>query len=153
MTVSVETGRTYEFGPFRLDAIRRRLWRDGRPVPLPPRSFDTLVALVEHAGRLIEKDELMRLVWRDTFVVEDNLIQHISTLRKALGEHSDDPTYILTVPRRGYRFLADVRETTNGHGDAAAAALPVDAPHDAALQRTPAIDDAIHDGESVGHRL
>src|SRR5262245_39438170 len=152
MTGTVETGRGFEFGEFRLDVVRRRLWRDGRVVPLPPRSFDTLVALVEHPGRLIEKDELMRLVWRDTFVVEDNLIQHISTLRKALGEHSDDPTYILTVPRRGYRFLADVRELRNGQVEVATSPSATDAPHDIALERTPSTDEAIHEGEAVGRR-
>jgi DNA-binding winged helix-turn-helix (wHTH) protein len=151
MTGPVETRRDYEFGPFRLDAVRRRLWRNGQLVALPPRSFDTLLALVEHAGRLIEKDELMRLVWRDTFVVEDNLIQHISTLRKALGEHSDDPTYILTVPRRGYRFLASVREIADDHVEPATVVSAVETPHDAVEQRP---DDSTHQdvtARSHGH--
>jgi eukaryotic-like serine/threonine-protein kinase len=99
----------YEFGPFRLDVIRRRLLRGDQHVPLTPRSFDTLLALVRCAGRVVEKDELMRVVWSDTSVVDDNLTQQISSLRKTLGDHSDEPTYILTIPRRGYRFLAPVR--------------------------------------------
>jgi DNA-binding winged helix-turn-helix (wHTH) protein/Tol biopolymer transport system component len=99
----------YEFGPFRLDVVRRRLLRGDQQVPLTPRSFDTLLALVSCAGRLVEKDELMRVVWSDTSVVDDNLTQQISSLRKTLGDHSDEPTYILTIPRRGYRFLAPVR--------------------------------------------
>jgi DNA-binding winged helix-turn-helix (wHTH) protein/Tol biopolymer transport system component len=151
MTGSVDTGRGYEFGPFRLDVVRRRLWRDGQLVPLPPRSFDTLLALVEHPGRLIEKDELMRLVWRDTFVVEDNLIQHISTLRKVLGEHSDDPAYILTVPRRGYRFLASVREIADAHVEAAPVAL-VEPPHDTAAEPTPVGEDSIQADATASRR-
>src|SRR5215813_4052602 len=91
--------RVYEFGPFRIDAVRRRLWRDDEPVPLSSRAFDTLLALVHGAGRVVEKDELMRLVWPDTFVVDDNLTQQISALRKALGDHPETPSYILTVPR------------------------------------------------------
>src|SRR5262245_9366953 len=152
MTVSVETGRTYEFGPFRLDAIRRRLWRDGQLVPVPPRSFDTLVALVEHAGRLIEKDELMRLVWGDTCVVEDNLIQQISTLRKLLGEHSDDPAYILTVPRHGYRFLAAVREVANGHGDNGTATPIVESPNGASSNGVPRACESPHPPTAIVRR-
>jgi eukaryotic-like serine/threonine-protein kinase len=99
----------YEFGPFRMDVVRRRLLRGDQHVPVTPRSFDTLLALVRCAGRVVEKDELMRTVWSDTSVVDDNLTQQISSLRKTLGDHSDEPTYILTIPRRGYRFLAPVR--------------------------------------------
>src|SRR5262245_6497678 len=99
----------YEFGPFRLDVVRHRLLRGDQPVPLTPRGFDTLLTLVRYAGRVVEKDELMRLVWPDTSVVDDNLTQQISSLRKALGDHSDEPTYILTIPRRGYQFLSPVR--------------------------------------------
>ena len=90
MASLVDTDRGYEFGPFRVDVVRRRLWRDGQAVPLAPRSFDTLVALVRHAGTVVQKDELMRLVWPDTNVIEDNLTQQISHLRKALGDHSEN---------------------------------------------------------------
>lgn len=117
MTGLPDTEHVYEFGPFRLDVVRLRLWRDGDLVALTPRSFDTLVALVRHAGRVVEKEELMRLVWPDTNVVDDNLTQQISSLRKALGDQPDAPTYILTIPRRGYRFLADVRAISHDMRD------------------------------------
>jgi DNA-binding winged helix-turn-helix (wHTH) protein len=70
-----------EFGAFRIDAVRRRLWRDNALVPVSSRGFDILLALVRRAGRVVEKDELMRIVWHDTFVVDDNLSQQISALR------------------------------------------------------------------------
>src|SRR5207237_7504217 len=75
----------YRFGAFRLDAAKRLLLRDGQPVPLTPRAFDTLLALLAHRDRVVEKDELMRLVWGDTVVEEANLTQNVFTLRKVLG--------------------------------------------------------------------
>ena len=101
-----ENGRSYEFGPFRLDAEQRLLFRDGRPVPLAPKVAETLLVLVESGGSLVTKDELMRRLWPDTFVEESNLTQNIFTLRKALTESS---IYIETVPRRGYRFAGEIR--------------------------------------------
>jgi DNA-binding winged helix-turn-helix (wHTH) protein/Tol biopolymer transport system component len=98
----------YRFGPFRLEVRRKRLWRDGQLVSLTPKATDTLVALVSQAGEVVEKDDLMRAVWPDTFVTEDTLTQNISTLRKALGDTAEVPDYIATVPRRGYRFIAPV---------------------------------------------
>ncbi|HVQ36863.1 MAG TPA: winged helix-turn-helix domain-containing protein [Pyrinomonadaceae bacterium] len=98
----------YEFGPFRLDPAERLLLRDDRPVPLTPKAFDTLVALVGKNGHLVSKDELMREVWGDSFVEENNLDKSISALRKALGE--DSAQYIATVRGAGYRFLGNVRE-------------------------------------------
>lgn len=100
----------YEFGPFRLDTAERLLLRNGQRVPLTPKVFETLVALVEHRGRLIEKDRLMEFVWPDSFVEEANLTNNISTLRKTLGEGENGQTYIETVPKTGYRFTAEVRE-------------------------------------------
>ena len=100
----------YQFGPFCLDASERVLLRDGRLVPLPPKAFSTLLALVLSSGHLVEKDSLMEKVWPDEFVEESNLAQHISMLRKALGETVEDTKYIETVPRRGYRFVAPVSE-------------------------------------------
>lgn len=100
---------TFEFGPFRLDAAERRLLRDGSPVSLPPKVLDTLLILVENPGRLIEKNELMTCVWPDTFVGEAALARNISDLRRALGESSPEARYIETVPKSGYRFVADVR--------------------------------------------
>jgi DNA-binding winged helix-turn-helix (wHTH) protein/TolB-like protein/Flp pilus assembly protein TadD len=99
----------YEFDDFRVDAARRVLLRRGEPVSLKPRVFDTLLYLVRNRGRLLEKDELMRAIWPDAFVEENNLNQNVSTLRRALGESRGENRYIVTVPGRGYRFAADVR--------------------------------------------
>jgi DNA-binding winged helix-turn-helix (wHTH) protein/Tol biopolymer transport system component len=104
------SGRQVAFGSFRLDFTKRRLWRDGHIVPLTPRVFDTLAVLVLHRDQVVEKDELMKLVWPDSFVAEDNLTHNISVLRKALGDLSDPPEFILTIARRGYRFIASVTE-------------------------------------------
>ena len=102
-------GRTYVFGPFAVDTREGTLLREGRPVPLTPKAFETLVALVEHSGRCLAKEELMRRVWPDSFVEENNLSQNISQLRRALqGEGEEAASYIETVPRRGYRFNATV---------------------------------------------
>jgi DNA-binding winged helix-turn-helix (wHTH) protein/pimeloyl-ACP methyl ester carboxylesterase len=102
-------GRTYIFGPFVLDAREGTLLREGRPVQLTPKAFETLVALVEQSGHCIGKEELMRRVWPDSFVEENNLSQNISQLRRALqAEGTDVAQYIETVPRRGYRFNAPV---------------------------------------------
>src|SRR5712691_567469 len=95
----------YKFGPFRLDPTERLLTRDGVPVPLTPKAFETLVLLAERSGHLVEKDELMRKIWPDVFVEEVGLARNISVLRKVLGDG-----YIETVPRGGYRFVASVRE-------------------------------------------
>jgi len=100
----------YEFGQFRLEAEERLLLRGGQPVPLTPKAFEMLRVLVENHGRIVEKDELMQAVWPDAFVEETNLTRNIFTLRKILGEASDASAYIETVPKRGYRFVAGVRE-------------------------------------------
>src|SRR5215813_457898 len=102
--------RLYEFGPFRLDTVERLLLRNGVRIALTPKVFETLVALVEHRGHLVEKEKLMKLVWPDSFVEEANLTNNISTLRKALGDSEGGVNYIETVPRIGYRFTAPVRE-------------------------------------------
>lgn len=101
----------YEFANFRLDRSRKVLLRDGSSVPLTPKVFDTLEILVENAGLLLEKDELMEKIWHDRFVEESNLASNIKMLRKALGDDAAHPCFIETVPRRGYRFIAEVRET------------------------------------------
>jgi TolB-like protein/Flp pilus assembly protein TadD len=108
-----------------VDAARRLLARDGRPVALTPRVFDTLLALIENRGRVLEKDELLRLVWADTIVEESNLSQNVFILRKALGEEPHENRYIATVPRRGYRFVADVREGSGPAGAVLAPGLPL----------------------------
>lgn len=103
-----EPSSTFYFGPFRLDVSERRLTRGTVDIPVRMKVFDTLHVLVENAGRLLTKDELLRAVWPDTVVEENNLDHNISVLRKALGEKATSPTYIETVPRVGYRFAARV---------------------------------------------
>jgi DNA-binding winged helix-turn-helix (wHTH) protein len=100
----------YEFGQFRVDTQERALWADGQPVYLPPKVFDTLLALVQRSGHVVAKDELMQMVWPETFVEESNLTQNISVLRRTLGDGRNEHRYIETIPRRGYRFAAGVRE-------------------------------------------
>jgi TolB-like protein/DNA-binding winged helix-turn-helix (wHTH) protein/Tfp pilus assembly protein PilF len=100
----------YEFGPFVLDPGERLLRHGAARMELPPRAFDTLLVLVEHNGRLLEKDALMRTVWGDTVVEENNLTQVVYLLRRALRDGEDGTRYIETVPKRGYRFVAQVRE-------------------------------------------
>jgi len=102
--------RCYEFGPFRLDPAEKLLFQDGRPVSLPPKAFDTLCMLVEQGGRLATKDDLLARVWTGTFVEEVTVAQSISVLRKALGDTPDEPRYIETVPKHGYRFVGAVRQ-------------------------------------------
>jgi DNA-binding winged helix-turn-helix (wHTH) protein/TolB-like protein len=96
----------YTFGPFLLDTRERRLLRDGKVVPLTIKAFDLLEVLVKNQGHLLQKEELLRLVWPDAIVEENNLTVTISALRKALDEGPTDRQYIETVPRRGYRFVA-----------------------------------------------
>jgi len=98
----------YRFGEFCLDAGERRLERSGVVIPLAPKVFDTLLLLVENPGHLIEKEEFMRRLWPDTFVGDDALARNISILRKVLGGSSDSQSAIATVPKKGYRFVADV---------------------------------------------
>jgi DNA-binding winged helix-turn-helix (wHTH) protein/Flp pilus assembly protein TadD len=98
-----------EFGPFRLDPVKRVLWRGGELVALAPKAVDVLLALVEQPGDVVAKGELMRRVWPDAVVEEANLSVHVAQLRKALGRQMDGRPYIATLARRGYRFLAPVR--------------------------------------------
>lgn len=104
--MSQQIKRSYEFGPFRIDTVNRLLLRDGEPVPLKAKAVETLLVLVEGKGQVLEKDDLMQALWPDSFVEEANLTQNIYMLRKALGDNS----YIETMPRRGYRFTAQVRQ-------------------------------------------
>ena len=103
----------YQFGPFRLDTVERVLFREGEVVPLKPKVFDTLLVLIEHSGRVVEKDELMKTLWPDTVVEENNLNQNISALRRVLGAGENAGQFIETVPRRGYRFVAIVKESSH----------------------------------------
>ncbi|HEX4770690.1 MAG TPA: winged helix-turn-helix domain-containing protein [Bryobacteraceae bacterium] len=95
----------YEIDDFEIDTKRRLLLSGGKPVPLKPRVFDTLLYLASNHGRVLEKDELMRAIWPDTTVEENNLNQNVSTLRRVLGEQRGENRYIVTVPGRGYKFV------------------------------------------------
>ena len=105
--------RFYHFGPFSINAEKRMLLREGCAVPLAPKAFDTLLALVEHHGQVLGKDELMDLLWPDSEVEEGNLPLHISALRRALGESPNERKYIVTVPGKGYKFAADVKKASD----------------------------------------
>jgi Tol biopolymer transport system component/DNA-binding winged helix-turn-helix (wHTH) protein len=107
----------FEFGPYRLDRVKRVLLREGAPVALTPKALETLLALIEKRGEILGKEELINRVWPDTIVEEGNLTVNISMLRKALGESPNEHRYIVTVPGRGYRFVADVRGAQD-HGTA-----------------------------------
>lgn len=113
--MSKRANQLYEFGPFRLDASEHTLLRDGRPISLRPKVFDILLVLIQNHGHLVEKEELMNSVWTEQFVEEGNINKNISMLRQALGEGDSGHKFIETVPKRGYRFIADVREVTE-HG-------------------------------------
>ena len=105
---------SYTFGAFRLDAAEKVLYERDRPVPLTPKAVETLLALVERHGRLVTKEELLRIVWPDTFVEENNLAQNVSMLRRVLGEGEDGRAVIETVPKRGSRFVGPVERRADG---------------------------------------
>jgi DNA-binding winged helix-turn-helix (wHTH) protein len=116
------TTRIYRFGPFVLDVADRSLKRQGAPISLTPKTFDLLVALADNAGRLVEKDALLRSVWPDVAVEEGNLTKGVFSLRQLLEEEGG-PRYIETVPKRGYRFIAPIT-AENAERQPAAAAGP-----------------------------
>ena len=103
--------RFYLFDSFRVDVNERLLFKDNRELSLTPKVFDTLLVLLENSSHVMTKKELMQQVWPDSFVEENNLAQNISILRKALGKTHEGEHYIQTVPKRGYRFVGDVRAT------------------------------------------
>ncbi|MGE3467055.1 MAG: winged helix-turn-helix domain-containing protein [Pyrinomonadaceae bacterium] len=105
--------RLFEFGPFRIDTRERMLSRNGKPVPLTPKVYEVLLALVENRGHTLGKDELIERVWTEAFVEAGNLNRNISTLRRILGDNTRDPEFIRTFPKHGYRFEAEVREIIN----------------------------------------
>src|SRR5947199_9415802 len=114
MAMPAASAHLYEFGDFRLDTAKRVLRRlDGTMVPLTPRVFETLLYMVEHHDTVLDKERLMEAVWPDSIVEENNLSQNISTLRRIFGETPGSHSYIVTVPGRGYRFVAQVREQTD----------------------------------------
>ncbi|HLM60510.1 MAG TPA: transcriptional regulator, partial [Pyrinomonadaceae bacterium] len=108
-----EKRKTYEFDEFRLDISDGKLWRGNEQVSLTHKAVDLLTLLVERRGETLSKNEIIENLWRDTYVDENNLAVTVSTLRKAFGEKANDNRFIETVPRRGYRFVADVREPEN----------------------------------------
>jgi DNA-binding winged helix-turn-helix (wHTH) protein/Tol biopolymer transport system component len=120
----------YEFGPFRLLVEEQVLLRDGQPLPLTPKAFQILLALLENQGHVVRKEALMQRVWPDTFVQEDNITYHVSAVRKALGDGENGNRYIETVPRRGYRFVGVVNGTHQPGGTGVA-------PSQAALETEP----------------
>jgi serine/threonine protein kinase/tetratricopeptide (TPR) repeat protein len=110
LAMSKQHRRVYEFGPFKVDVAERLLSRGNEVIDLKPKVFELLVLLVQNAGRLMEKDQLLQALWPDTIVEEVNLNVNVSTLRKALGDSPASPQYIETAPKRGYRFIAHVTE-------------------------------------------
>jgi eukaryotic-like serine/threonine-protein kinase len=119
-----KTRRFYSFGPFRLDAGECLLNLDGKPVPLAPKAFEALLMLVENAGHLVDKDDLMRRLWPTTFVEEANVAKYVSLLRNILSEATNGREYIETIPKRGYRFVVEVRDTEEEEAGAQAQTLP-----------------------------
>jgi DNA-binding winged helix-turn-helix (wHTH) protein/TolB-like protein/Flp pilus assembly protein TadD len=109
----LQTQDLFEFGCFRLNPAEHLLLRDGQRVSLTPRTFDLLVFLVEHSGRLVSKNQILDAVWHGSFVEEANLTVSIANLRKTLGETPGGLQYIETIPKKGYRFTAPVREVSN----------------------------------------
>jgi DNA-binding winged helix-turn-helix (wHTH) protein/tetratricopeptide (TPR) repeat protein len=107
------SSHVYTFGDFRLDTGSGLLYRNNRPVPLTPKVYDTLRLLVENSGRLVEKDEFMKRLWPDTFVGDDALAQNVSLLRKVFAESNHGADYVVTVPKRGYRFVAPLEQQHN----------------------------------------
>src|SRR5215210_4325914 len=106
--IKARTKLSYTFGAFRLDVTERLLFHENSLVSLTPKAFDTLLALVQHSGHVLTTEDLMAQVWPDSFVEGNNLAQNISTLRKVLG--AGGAKFIETVPKRGYRFSAEVQE-------------------------------------------
>ena len=127
--MSEENRHFYDFGPFRIDPLKRRLLRDEETIRLTPKAFDLLLVLVLEGGRTVEKDELLERVWPGTVVEENNLNQNITALRKSLGDSRQESQYIATIPGVGYRFVApvtrvDEEELTRRRGDAAEEKTP-----------------------------
>jgi Tol biopolymer transport system component/DNA-binding winged helix-turn-helix (wHTH) protein len=110
--MEIETGKlvSYEFEGFRVEPEKRLLWRDESKIAITPKVFETLLIFLEHRGEVLEKDRLINLLWPDSFVEESNLAQNVAVLRKALGESSKQHRFILTIPGRGYRFVAEVKK-------------------------------------------
>src|SRR5271168_4776115 len=105
----MKTDGIYQFGEFRIEALARTVRREKEIVTLNRRAFDVLLYFVQNPGRVLTRDELLKNVWPDTYVDENSLAQSISALRRALEERPGDNSYIVTLPGRGYQFVAPVR--------------------------------------------
>src|SRR6185369_6801480 len=126
--MSSKNGHRYEFGDFRLDSEPPCLWRDGSLVPLPPKALEMLLLLVREREIIVSREELLETVWRDTIVEEGNINYTVSLLRKILDK-DDKGRFIQTVPKRGYRFVANVLEVSaNGHAENAVRNVDVNIP-------------------------
>jgi Tol biopolymer transport system component/DNA-binding winged helix-turn-helix (wHTH) protein len=106
--IMYDTKEMYFFGNFRVEVAEKLLFCDGKSVSITPKMFETLAVLLENAGKIVEKEELMQRVWHDRFVEENNLTFNIKMLRKVFGDDARNPTFIETIPRRGYRFIAEL---------------------------------------------
>jgi eukaryotic-like serine/threonine-protein kinase len=115
--MAVSSKVLYEFGPFRVDPEKQVLLREDQPIPVTPKTFETLLILVRHSREVVSKDDLMKELWPDSFVEESNLSQNIFMLRKALGDTPEDKRYIVTLPGKGYRFAVEVRTVTQDGDD------------------------------------
>src|SRR5215813_2607410 len=118
MSSTSMAGMLYRFGPFQFDPNTRLLYRADERIALTPKAADLLLVLLQHDRRLLGKEELLRLVWPDTFVEDGNLSKHIFFLRKTLGETDEGAAYIETVPKRGYRFVGPVDRADGDNGAA-----------------------------------
>ena len=129
--------RFYEFGCFQIDITNGQLLRDGVAVPLTPKAFELLVVLVKHAGEVLGKDELLKLVWSDSSVSSNIVSVNMTALRKALEDDADESLYIATVHRRGYKFVAKVKEVTIDSSDPSEQALGYDQVTDSPFRTFP----------------
>lgn len=110
MAMTKQVKRLYEFGPFRLDVTERVLRKNGKEIGLTLKNFEVLLVLIENNGHIVEREVLMQKCWPDSFVEEANITQNISVLRQKLNDEGDNHKYIETIPKRGYRFTATVKE-------------------------------------------
>src|SRR5215813_9840055 len=139
------------FKTFRLDTTDHLLWRDGNRVPVSPKAFDVLSYLVKHAGRVVTQDEILEALWSETYVNPEVLRKYILEIRKALGDRPDNPEFIETVPKRGYRFVAPVLEEEAAEPLVAAMSPEIEEP---ALEEntTSAVVSSEEKSSSGGHR-
>ena len=127
--MSLKTRRIYEFGSYRLDGEEKVLMRDGEAIPIQPKDLETLLVLVERAGHIVKKEELMEKVWPGVFIEEGNLSKRIFNLRQVLGEGPDGRQFIETIPKRGYRFVGLMQEETKEKEASQIASRPQTAEH------------------------